>query len=78
MILIPPERLNDELLTALLEDYIAREGTDYGFEELTLEAKRQRLRRQVDRGDVVITFDPATESCNLLSRQQFRQLADSM
>ncbi|WP_297190348.1 YheU family protein [uncultured Porticoccus sp.] len=77
MILIPPDRLSDELLTALLDDFIAREGTDYGFEELTLQAKRQRLRRQVDRGDVVITFDPVTESCNLLSRQQFRQLADS-
>lgn len=77
MIQIPPDRLTDELLSSLLEDFIAREGTDYGFEELTLQAKRQRLRRQVDRGDVVITFDPVTESCNLLSRQQFHQLAES-
>jgi uncharacterized protein YheU (UPF0270 family) len=30
---------------------------------------------QLHQGDVVITFDPATENCTLLTSQQFRRLS---
>ena len=43
---IPPEKLEDETLTAVLQDYVNREGTDYGLQELSLYDKVRRLRRQ--------------------------------
>ncbi len=75
MIEIPPDRLSAELLDALVEDFVSREATDYGVEEIDFQVKVQQVRLQITKGDVVITFDPVTETCNLLTRHQFRQLA---
>lgn len=57
MIIVPPERMDKELLTALIEDFITREGTDYGHGEFDLEGKVAQVRRQVIQGKVLITFD---------------------
>ncbi len=73
MIEIPPERLTAEVLEAVIQEFILREGTDYGAQEAGLEAKIDQVRRQLARGDTVITFDPATENCTLLTRHQFRR-----
>ncbi|MEZ5530061.1 MAG: YheU family protein [Porticoccaceae bacterium] len=74
MIEIPPERLSPELLDAVIEDFVSREATDYGAAEVDFQVKVEQVKRQIARGEVVITFDPVTESCNLLTRHQFRQL----
>jgi uncharacterized protein YheU (UPF0270 family) len=73
MIDIPLASLSDELLTAIIEDFVAREGTDYGPSEVDFEAKIQQVKRQIERGDVVITFDQETESCTLLTKYQFQR-----
>ncbi|KJS09682.1 MAG: hypothetical protein VR73_01300 [Gammaproteobacteria bacterium BRH_c0] len=74
MIEIPVDRLDPELLDAIIEEFVLREGTDYGFQEVALEAKLAQVRRQIGRGQVVIVFDPELESCNLLTKEQFRKL----
>lgn len=73
MIEIPRERLNTEILTAIIEEFILREGTDYGAHEVDFESKVSQVKTLLDAGDVVITFDPNTENCTLLTRQQFRR-----
>ena len=73
MIEIPVDRLNAEILTAIIEEFILREGTDYGAQEAGMENKIAQVRGQLARGDVLITFDPATENCTLLTRHQFRR-----
>ena len=70
MIEIPPERLPEGTLVAVIEEYILREGTDYGNQEVSLDNKISQVRRQLNGGDIVITFDPATENCTLLTRRQ--------
>ena len=67
---IPAERLSAEALLGLVDDFILREGTDYGHEEPTLERKRRDVMRQIDRGDVAIVFDPALGSATLLRRDE--------
>jgi len=71
VITIPPERLSGELLDAIIESYVLREGTDYGDREVPLEIKIVQVKKQIDRGQVVIVFDEDSQSCNLLSRQDF-------
>lgn len=71
MIIVPPERLDKELLTALIEDFITREGTDYGHGEFDLEGKVAQVRRQVIQGKVLITFDEDAESCSLLPKREY-------
>ena len=62
---IPYQQLEAETLRAIIEEFISREGTDYGAQEYSLEQKVQQVRNQLERGDVVLNFDPETESCDL-------------
>jgi len=74
MIEIPIDRLSPEILAAIIDEFVHREGTDYGASEVNLESKIQQVKRQIERGDVVITFDPETETCNLLTKHQLQRL----
>ncbi|MBT6481282.1 MAG: YheU family protein [Gammaproteobacteria bacterium] len=62
---IPYQELEAETLRAIIEEFISREGTDYGAHEYSLEQKVQQVRNQLERGDIVLNFDPETESCDL-------------
>lgn len=73
MIEIPPDRLSQDVLYAVIEEFVLREGTDYGEYEFSLASKIEQVKQQLDRGDVLITFDPQTENCTLLTRKQFRE-----
>jgi len=63
--IIPPASLAPETLTNLLQDYITREGTDYGEVELTLEEKLDILRPQVLNSQVLIVYDGSSGSFTL-------------
>ncbi|MBL6904137.1 MAG: YheU family protein [Pseudomonadales bacterium] len=62
---IPYQELEAETLRAIIEEFISREGTDYGAHEYSLEQKVQQVRNQLERGNIVLNFDPETESCDL-------------
>ena len=64
---IPWQQLAPETVTAILEEFATREGTDYGHEQYTLAQKVAMLRRQLERGDVAISFDSQTEACALIT-----------
>jgi len=66
---IPPEQLSTEVLQAIIEEFITREGTDYGLQDYSLEQKVQQVKQHIDSGEVVIVFDTVTESCTLLLKQ---------
>ncbi len=76
MIKIPPDRLPRETLTAIIEEFIAREATDYGVTEVAFSVKVEQVRKQVLRGEVLICFDPRTESTNLITRHAFNKIKD--
>jgi uncharacterized protein YheU (UPF0270 family) len=70
--IIPPESLSAEALQGVLEEFISRDGTDYGESELSLEAKVNRLKPQVMRGEVLIVFDEVLEGVTLMTREEWR------
>jgi uncharacterized protein YheU (UPF0270 family) len=69
--IIPPESLSAEALQGVLEEFISRDGTDYGESELSLEAKVNRLKPQVMRGEVLIVFDEVLEGVTLMTREEW-------
>ncbi len=73
--IIPPEQLTEEVLRALVEAYIVREGTDYGHTELSLSQKVEQLLPQVFKGEVLISYDEATETVNLLSKSEHQAIS---
>jgi uncharacterized protein YheU (UPF0270 family) len=58
-------QLSEDALAGVIEEYITREGTDYGLQELSLEQKVDQVKRQLSSGRSVIIFDPVTESCSI-------------
>lgn len=71
--IIPYQRLSADVLKSIIEEYISREGTDYGEYELSLDQKVQRLLPQVQSGEVLIVFDEVTESVQLLPKGDYGQ-----
>lgn len=63
---IPLEALSADALRGVVESFVNREGTDYGARERTLDEKVADVRRQLERGEARIVFDPDTESINIL------------
>ena len=63
---VPPDDLEPDTLRAVVESFVLREGTDYGADETSLETKVAQVLTQLRRGDAHITFDPTTESVNLV------------
>jgi uncharacterized protein YheU (UPF0270 family) len=65
---IPHTELDRETLRRLVEEYVTRDGTDYGSRERTLEEKVEAVLRQLRRGEVRIVFDQESETTNLVPR----------
>jgi hypothetical protein len=59
----------------VIEEFVTREGTDYGHVEVSLDDKVAAVRRQIDRGEVVLLFDPKAERVNLVTRRELRARA---
>jgi uncharacterized protein YheU (UPF0270 family) len=70
MIEIPVSRLDDDVLQAVIEEFITREGTDYGQVESSLAQKVAQVRKQLQQGLAVIVFDEATETTSILPAQR--------
>ena len=65
--LIPYTKLSEEALRAVIEEYITREGTEYGVKEYSFEQKIEQIRQQLLQGEIKINFDTETETCNLFA-----------
>lgn len=63
---VAPDDLEPDTLRAVVESFVLREGTDYGAHEASLDAKVAQVLEQLRRGQAHITFDPATESVNVV------------
>ncbi len=74
--IIPYQQVSPDALRGLIEEFITREGTDYGWEETSLERKVQQVQAQLERGDVVIVFDANTETVSLLPERDAREQPD--
>ena len=64
---LDPEQLSPGALRGLVEEYVTREGTDYGQGYWSLEDKVARVFRQLDRGEARIVFDLELESASIVT-----------
>jgi uncharacterized protein len=69
---VPYTELPPDLLHAVIESFVLREGTDYGEREVSLEDKVAGVVAQLKRGDAKIIFDPETDSVTIVVRQKSR------
>ena len=66
--LIPYTLLSEDVLQNLIEDFVTREGTDNG-DDTPLQTRVQRVQQALKKAEAVIAFDPDSQQCTLMLRQ---------
>lgn len=64
-VVVPHTELAAELLHAVVESFVLREGTDYGEREFSLEDKVSHVIGQLKRGEAQIVFDPESQTVSI-------------
>lgn len=68
IIQIPIDQLSEEALQSIIEEFVTREGTDYGQSDYSLEQKVAQVRRQLQREDAILYFDTQMQTCTIIPR----------
>ncbi len=63
---VPYDQLSPEALHGVIEEFVTRDGTDYGEREIPVETMVAQVLDQLRSGKAVIVFDQDSETCNIL------------
>ena len=72
LIEIPWDQLAADTLHALVEEFVTRDGTDYGVEEVALSRKVEQVTRGIKSKEYVIVYDQELDSVHIVTAQQWR------
>lgn len=70
---VPYERLSPEALSGIIEEFVTREGTDYGDYEFNLADKKQHILTQLKSGKATVLFDPDTGVCHIQLKEMVQR-----
>lgn len=62
---IPVNRLSPEALQGVINEFISRDGTDYGGMEASPETNFRQVKYKLEIGSAVLIFDEETETTNI-------------
>jgi len=66
---VPHVQLAPEVLRRLIEEFVTRDGTDYGAIERTLGEKVAVVLQQLEAGEVAIVVDAESETIDIVVRR---------
>ena len=69
-IIVPWKDIPAATLDNLIEEFVTRDGTDYGDTEILTATKVEQVRQQLKRGEASVVFDEATESVGVMGKEQ--------
>jgi len=67
LIKIPIESLDRSILFSIIEEFVLREGTDYGAFEANFQSKIDEIYRKLESDEYLISYDESTESCTIIA-----------
>ena len=67
MIKIPIESLDRSIIFSIIEEFVLREGTDYGAYEVNFRSKIDEIYRKLESDEYSISYDESTESCTIIA-----------
>ncbi len=71
--IIPLDKISSETLLAIIEEFILREGTDYGAENICKATKIAQVKQQLEFGSAVLVYSELYETVNIVPREQLQQ-----
>lgn len=66
--IVPWQALEPETLDNLIEEYVTRDGTDYGEQEISLAHRVEQIRAKLQSGEAVLLFSESTGLCNIVAK----------
>ena len=69
---IPRDDLSPEALRGLIEEFVTRDGTDYGDVERSVDEKIAQVAAQLASGEARIVFDLEAETTSIVMRRDLR------
>lgn len=69
--IIPLEQLPIDTLNAIIENFVLREGTEYGSEDVSLNNKIAQVHQQLKQGSALLVYSELHETVNILPADQF-------
>lgn len=72
MMEVPWRDIAPETLDALIEEFVTRDGTDYGEQEVPVARRVAQVRQLLQRGEVLVVFTELDESVNIVTREHWR------
>lgn len=69
--IIPWQQISPDALSGIIEEFVMREGTDYGEAEVSFEEKKLDVQRQLNKGDIVLVYSELHETVNLMAAKAF-------
>ena len=67
------QQLSTEALNGIIEEFIMREGTDYGELEVSLQTKKDQLVQQLQQNKIVLVYSELHETVNLMPADTFKE-----
>ena len=68
--IIPHTEIPTDTLEALIEEFVTRDGTDYGEHEVSTAQKVQQVMDQLERQEIFIVYSELHETCTLKTKQE--------
>lgn len=68
--IVPHRQLSPEALQGLIEEFVSRDGTDYGAVETPLAVKIGQILAQLEQGLCFIVFDDDSNSASIVPRDR--------
>lgn len=67
---IPWQQLSADALAALIEEFVTRDGTDYGEQEINLAGRSDQVRELLRQSRAVILFSQESGQCNIVAKER--------
>ena len=71
-VVVPQTHLTPAALRGLAEEFVTRDGTDYGDVEKTVDQKVAAVMRQLERGEAAIVYDSEIQSTSIVLTHSLR------
>lgn len=72
--IVPANMLSDDALRGMIEEFVTRDGTDYGEQEVSLEERVEVVREQILTGKALIMFDSKTETTTIIPAEDLAKI----
>jgi len=65
---VPYQDINPETLRNMIEEFVSRDGSDWGDTGGSMEDKIKQVLRQFESGKIKVVFDLTSQSANIVSK----------